>query len=109
MSKIEDLIKRKRQLQSDISDINKEINKSTSFSDQVINAAYDYHYSSRTEWDTGDLAEETLYGVTTYELIQDYFEYNDPRNDTGEDMTVNLLSKALSDYHARAILLGDDE
>lgn len=109
MSKIDDLIKRKSALYCKLYEINREIEKATGFSEQVINTAYDYHYSNRTEWGTGDLAEVTLERETTYELIQCYFEYNDPRNDTGDDLTANLLGKALSDYHARAILLGDEE
>ncbi len=108
MSKIDDLIERKNKLYKEWWDTIKEINKATNFTDAVTNAAWEYRYNNLYDMGANDLAQEMAENDSTYELIQKYFDHNDPRDDTGDDPIALLLGKAISDYHARAILLGDE-
>ena len=109
--KVDELIKKKMRLQKELSTVVNEINKITNLDKKACETVYSTVYNDLCEMNIGDLAEELAFRSSYYELCTQYMDnyevYDlDPKDMTDEDI---VISKALNDYHARAILLGDDE
>ena len=107
--KVDELIKKKKALQEELNDITVEIDKVTNLDQKACEVVYDMAYRSLCEMNVGNLAETCLLNRSNYELCLTYMALH--VNDLDEeDMTSEniLISKALSDCYARAILLGDE-